>query len=76
VAQVALNWLLQRPTVASVIIGARDELQLRQNLAAAGWSLTQEQVARLDAASDTVPVYPYWHQRQFAERNPLPVVGG
>ncbi len=38
--------------------------------------LTQEQVARLDAASDTVPVYPYWHQRQFAERNPLPVVAG
>ena len=75
-AQVALNWLLHRPTVASVIIGARDELQLRQNLAAAGWSLTEAQVARLDAASDTVPVYPYWHQRQFAERNPLPVVGG
>jgi aryl-alcohol dehydrogenase-like predicted oxidoreductase len=76
VAQVALNWLLQRPTVASVIIGARDELQLRQNLAAAGWSLTQAQVARLDSASDTVPVYPYWHQHQFAERNPLPVVAG
>lgn len=75
VAQIALNWLLQRPTVASVIIGARDELQLRQNLAAAGWSLTQEQVAKLDAASDTVPVYPYWHQRQFTERNPLPIVG-
>ena len=73
VAQVALNWLLQRPTVASVIIGARDELQLRQNLAAAGWSLTPEQVAKLDAASDTVPVYPYWHQRQFAERNPPPI---
>ncbi|MCM3872887.1 MAG: aldo/keto reductase [Pyrinomonadaceae bacterium] len=75
VAQVALNWLLQRPTVASVIIGARDEMQLRQNLAAAGWSLTQEQVAKLDAASDTVPVYPYWHQRQFTERNPAPIVG-
>jgi aryl-alcohol dehydrogenase-like predicted oxidoreductase len=75
VAQVALNWLLQRPTVASVIIGARDELQLRQNLNAAGWGLTQEQVAKLDAASDTVPVYPYWHQRQFTERNPLPIVG-
>jgi aryl-alcohol dehydrogenase-like predicted oxidoreductase len=75
VAQVALNWLLQRPTVASVIIGARDELQLRQNLAAAGWSLTPDQVAKLDAASATVPIYPYWHQRQFAARNPPPIVG-
>ena len=73
VAQVALNWLLQRPTVASVIIGARDELQLRQNLAAAGWSLGPDLVAKLDAVSDRVPIYPYWHQRQFAIRNPLPV---
>jgi len=71
--QVALNWLLQRPTVASVIIGARNEEQLRQNLAAAGWNLTPEQVAKLDLASDVTPTYPYWHQRQFAERNPTPV---
>lgn len=73
VPQVALNWLLQRPTVASVIVGARDESQLRQNLGAAGWSLTAEQVAKLDAASETTPAYPYWHQRGFAERNPPPV---
>jgi aryl-alcohol dehydrogenase-like predicted oxidoreductase len=73
VAQVALNWLLQRPTVSSVIIGARTEEQLRQNLAAAGWNLTGSQVAILDKASAQQPVYPYWHQRQFAERNPLPV---
>jgi aryl-alcohol dehydrogenase-like predicted oxidoreductase len=73
VPQVALNWLLQRPTVASVIVGARDEAQLRQNLGAAGWSLTADQLARLDAASETTPVYPYWHQRGFVERNPLPV---
>jgi aryl-alcohol dehydrogenase-like predicted oxidoreductase len=73
VPQIALNWLLQRPTVASVIIGARDESQLRQNLGAAGWALTQEQVAMLDAASEATPIYPYWHQRQFVERNPLPV---
>jgi aryl-alcohol dehydrogenase-like predicted oxidoreductase len=73
VPQVALNWLLQRPTVASVIIGARNEEQLRQNLAAADWNLSPEQVARLDRASETTPIYPYWHQRQFAERNPLPV---
>ena len=72
VPQVALNWLLQRPTVANVIIGARDEHQLRQNLGAVGWNLSGEQVAKLDAASDVTPVYPYWHQRMF-ERNPPPV---
>ncbi|MGA2672831.1 MAG: aldo/keto reductase [Terracidiphilus sp.] len=73
VPQVALNWLLQRPTVSSVIVGARTEEQLRQNLAATGWNLTAEQVATLDKASEQAPVYPYWHQRQFTERNPLPV---
>jgi len=70
VPQVALNWLLQRPTVSTVIIGARNEQQLRQNLDAAGWNLSAEQMARLDAASDVTPIYPYWHQRQFVERNP------
>lgn len=70
VAQVALNWLLQRPTVSTVIMGARNEVQLRQNLASAGWNLSPEQIAQLDAASDVAPVYPYWHQRQFTERNP------
>jgi len=69
---VALNWLLSRPSVANVVIGARDESQLRQNLSAVGWSLTPEQVARLDAVSQSTPVYPYWHQRDFNERNPKP----
>ena len=73
VPQVALNWLLQRPTVSSVIIGARNEKQLRQNLAAEGWDLTAEQVAALDQASAQPAIYPYWHQHQFTERNPLPV---
>jgi aryl-alcohol dehydrogenase-like predicted oxidoreductase len=73
VPQIALNWLLQRPTVATVLIGARDEAQLRQNLGAVGWNLTTEQVAKLDAASKVRPVYPYWHQEGFAERNPAPV---
>ncbi len=73
VPQIALNWLLQRPTVASVIVGARNEEQLKQNLVAAEWNLTAEQVAKLDAASAVTPIYPYWHQRQFVERNPLPV---
>ncbi len=72
VAQIALNWLLRRPTVASVIIGARNEEQLRQNLAAADWSLAPEQVAQLDAASAVTMTYPYWHQKGFAERNPFP----
>lgn len=73
VPQIALNWLLQRPTVSSVILGARNEEQLRQNLGAAGWNLTAEQVAALDAASEVTPIYPYWHQRQFRERIPLPI---
>ena len=72
-AQIALNWLLQRPSVATVVIGARNEEQLRQNLGAVGWNLTPEQVARLDAASTTTKAYPYWHQAGFAERNPPPV---
>ncbi len=70
VPQVALNWLLQRPTVSTVIMGARNEEQLRQNLGSAGWNLTPEQITKLDAASDVTPIYPYWHQRQFPERNP------
>jgi aryl-alcohol dehydrogenase-like predicted oxidoreductase len=73
VPQIALNWLLQRPTVSTVIIGARDETQLKQNLGAVGWMLTPEQVAKLDKASAETPVYPYWHQRGFEERNPTPV---
>ncbi|MGA2948231.1 MAG: aldo/keto reductase [Candidatus Sulfotelmatobacter sp.] len=73
VPQVALNWLLQRPSVSTVIFGARNEEQLRQNLGAAGWNLSREQVAKLDGASEVTPVYPYWHQRQFVERNPGPI---
>jgi aryl-alcohol dehydrogenase-like predicted oxidoreductase len=72
VTQVALNWLLQRPTVASVIIGARHEAQLVENLGAVGWHLNAEQVARLDAVTELDTIYPYWHQRGFQERNPLP----
>lgn len=71
VPQIALNWLLQRPTVSTIVIGARNEEQLRQNIGAVGWNLTQEQVGRLDAASDVTPAYPCWHQRvHFSERNP------
>ena len=73
VPQIALNWLLQRPSVATVIIGARNEAQLRDNLQAVGWRLSAEQLAKLDAASATTLPYPYWHQRGFTERNPPPV---
>ncbi|MBO9661568.1 aldo/keto reductase [Dokdonella sp.] len=73
IPQIALNWLLQRPTVATVVVGARNEEQLKQNLGAIGWNLTADQVARLDAASAKTLAYPYWHQRGFAERNPPPV---
>ena len=73
VPQIALNWLLQRPTVSTLIIGARNETQLKANLGAVGWKLTPEQMAKLDAASALPKAYPYWHQVQFGERNPQPV---
>lgn len=73
VPQIALNWVLGRPTVSTVIIGARNEEQLKANLGAVGWKLTPNQVARLDAASEVPLGYPYWHQRQFEERNPRAV---
>ena len=77
VPQIALNWLLQRPTVATVIVGARNEEQLRQNLAAVDWKLTSEQIAKLDAASAQPMIYPYWHQQGAAgDRNPLPTARG
>jgi aryl-alcohol dehydrogenase-like predicted oxidoreductase len=72
IPQIALNWLLQRPTISSVIIGARNEKQLLDNIGAVGWALSKEQIAKLDAASAVTPAYPYWHQRQFT-RNPPPV---
>jgi aryl-alcohol dehydrogenase-like predicted oxidoreductase len=73
VPQIALNWLLHRPSVSTVILGARTEQQLRDNLGAVGWSLTADHVAALDTASATSLIYPYWHQRGFVDRNPPPV---
>jgi aryl-alcohol dehydrogenase-like predicted oxidoreductase len=73
VPQIALNWLLQRPSVATLVIGARNEEQLKANLGAIGWNLTKDQIAKLDAASARPLIYPYWHQAQFGERNPFPV---
>lgn len=73
VPQIALNWLMQRPTVSSIIIGARNEEQLLQNLKAAEFTLNKEQIAILDQASAQTKIYPYWHQEQFVERNPMPV---
>ncbi|UUO05715.1 aldo/keto reductase [Blastopirellula sp. J2-11] len=73
VAQIALNWVLQRPSVATVIVGARNEEQLKQNLDVVNWNLTAQQIALLDEASETTLAYPYWHQRSFEERNPRPV---
>jgi aryl-alcohol dehydrogenase-like predicted oxidoreductase len=71
VPQIALNWLMHRPSISSIVVGARDEAQLRDNLGAFGWSLTPEQMAKLDAASATPVPYPYWHQRgEFRARNP------
>jgi aryl-alcohol dehydrogenase-like predicted oxidoreductase len=73
IPQISLAWLLTRPTVSTIIIGARDEAQLTQNLGAVGWTLSPEHIAKLDAASETSLAYPYWHQRGFEERNPRPV---
>ncbi|MER8945164.1 aldo/keto reductase [Mesorhizobium sp. M0959] len=73
IPQIAINWLLQRPTVASVIVGARNEEQLRQNLGAVGWSLTAEQMKKLDTASEVTapyPYFPYRRQEGFARLNP------
>ena len=72
VPQVALNWLLQRPTVANVVVGARNLEQMEQNLGAVGWSLSAEEIALLDQASHEAPIYPYWHQMDFDRRNPKP----
>ena len=74
VPQIAINWVTRRPSVSTVIIGARNEEQLKQNLGAVGWSLTPPQVAKLDAASEPPLPYPSWHQRGFAERNPFPTL--
>ena len=71
-AQISLNWLLQRPTVSTIIVGARNEQQLKQNLDAVGWNLTKEQVKSLDEVSEPFPAYPYWHQRQFPMLNAAP----
>lgn len=71
VPQIAINWLLQRPTVSTVLIGARNEQQFVENLGAIGWSLTPDQMTRLDAASAVTPIYPHWHQRKtLGSRNP------
>jgi aryl-alcohol dehydrogenase-like predicted oxidoreductase len=77
VPQVALKWLTGRPTVSSVIMGARNEEQLRQNLGAVGWHLTSDQIALLDNASSVTPPYPhfpYHRQEGFARLNP-PIIG-
>ena len=76
IPQIAINWLLQRPTVSTVVIGARNRQQLQDNLGAVGWTLTADQMARLDAASRTTAAYPYSPYRRqdgFARVNP-PVV--
>ena len=73
VPQIALNWLLTRPTVSTIVVGARDEKQLKANLGSVGWKLTPEQAAKLDKASEPKLAYPYWHQRGFEERNPRAV---
>ena len=73
IPQIALNWLITRPSVSTIVIGARNEEQLKQNLGAVGWELSAEHKAKLDAVSKRKSAYPYWHQVQFEDRNPQPV---
>jgi len=73
VAQVSLAWVLSRPSVATILVGARTEQQLNDNLGAVGWKLTPDQIERIDRASETPKIYPFWHQAGFGERNPTPV---
>ncbi len=78
VPQVALNWLLRRPTVCSIIIGARNEEQLLQNIGAVGWSLTTQQVAALDVASEVPAAYPVWQPARLSDvvrTKPFQLVG-
>lgn len=65
-AQVALAWLLTRPTVSSLVFGGRTEAQFRDNFAAVSLKLTAEEIARLTEVSTIPLIYPYWHQRNFA----------
>ncbi len=67
ISQVALNWILRKPTVSNIIVGARNEEQLKQNLGAIGWKLSDEEVTRLDEASQPIVPYPYWHQKGFTQ---------
>jgi aryl-alcohol dehydrogenase-like predicted oxidoreductase len=60
IPQVALNWLLRKPTVSNIVIGARNEEQLKENLGAVGWQLSADQISRLDAATTQKPLYPHW----------------
>ena len=70
ISQVALNWILRKPTISNIVVGARNEEQLRQNLGAVGWRLTDEEVGRLDKASEPKTPYPYWHQKGFPQLIP------
>ena len=72
IAQAALNWLLQKPGVTSILVGARREEQLVDNLKAASWKMTVEEAKRLDEVSAVPPIYPYWHQRRNNTRVPQP----
>lgn len=73
IPQISLNWLLKRPTVCNIVIGARNEEQLRSNLDAFNWQLTEDQMVKLNAVSKKVPAYPYWHQMGYPEICPQPV---
>jgi aryl-alcohol dehydrogenase-like predicted oxidoreductase len=62
-AQIALNWLTRRAGVSSIIVGARTDEQLKDNLAAASWTMSDEELQRLNDLTVPRILYPYWHQQ-------------
>ena len=76
VALVALAWVKDRPGVGPVVVGARNEAQLRENLAAEGVTLTREQHDRIEEAARPAPFYPFWHRAMTASERPSPAEAG
>jgi aryl-alcohol dehydrogenase-like predicted oxidoreductase len=72
IAQIALAWVKDRPGVGPVVLGARNEQQLREDLAAATIELTQEQQDRIEAVARPAPLYPFWHRAMYATERATP----
>ena len=67
-SQIALNYALQKPGITSVIIGARDEKQLVENIRTADWKLSDDEMKKLDGVSEPPRIYPYWYFDIFKKK--------